>query len=77
MTDETMAVDLIECPTCHGEGSIPKIRRGYRRMVGDTRMGVAFDALTGEEVGECGHRHFVSDQEAMACPGLDQFAGRE
>lgn len=63
----------VECPTCHGAGIIPKRRRGYRRMVGRSWMGVVFDTLTGEEVGECRHRHFVSAEEAMACTGLDEF----
>jgi hypothetical protein len=47
-------------------------KRGYRNMVGQTWTGVIYDTSTGAEVAECHHRHFVSTEEAMSCPALDE-----
>ena len=46
-------------------------RRGFRGRGPWT--GVAWDIETGHEVGDCGHRHKVSTDEARNCPGLDRF----
>lgn len=46
-------------------------RRGFRGRGPWT--GVAWDIETGNEVGDCGHRHKVSTDEARNCPGLDRF----
>lgn len=51
-------------------------RRGYRALPQNTWTGVVWSkekSHSGEEVADCGHRHFISAAEAMQCPALDEY----
>jgi hypothetical protein len=65
-----MSEELIgECERLLNAWAHP-LRRGHHAQSA-AWIGTAWEVGTGKEVAECGHRHFVSSDEALRCPALD------